>query len=248
MSIWGKIVGGGVGFALGGPLGAILGALAGHAYDAYVAPELEAAGNDEAADDPTRKIAFTIGVIALGAKMAKVDGYVTRDEVAAFKQVFRVPPEETANVARVFDIAKRDARGFEPYAHQLARLLKGRPAVLEELLDGLFHIAKADGTVRPAELSYLEAVAHIFGFSGSEWHRIRASHMGPDKADPYVILGIDPSVSNETARSAYRALVREHHPDQLIAQGLPEEAVTLATEKMATINAAWEQVRKARGL
>jgi DnaJ like chaperone protein len=248
MSIWGKIVGGGVGFALGGPLGAFLGALAGHAYDAYVAPELEAGSGEAVADDPTRKIAFTIGVIALGAKMAKVDGYVTRDEVAAFKQVFRVPPEETANVARVFDIAKRDARGFEPYAQQLAKLLKDRPAVLEELLAGLFHIAKADGTVRPAELTYLEAVAHIFGFSGTEWHRIRASHLGPDKADPYTILGIARETSDDEARNAYRALVRQHHPDQLIAQGLPEEAVALATEKMATINAAWEQVRKARAL
>ena len=134
MSVWGKILGGAAGFALGGPIGALLGGLAGHAVDKMRAG---AEGGDG-----TKQIAFTIGVVVLGAKMAKADGVVTPDEIVAFRQVFRVPPEEMKNVGRVFDRARQDAEGFEPYARQIAGLFKGNPAVLEDLLDGLFHIAK----------------------------------------------------------------------------------------------------------
>ena len=174
MSIWGKIIGGAAGFALGGPLGALLGALAGHAADKYVGgelPALEGPEGDERAG--TRQIAFTIAVIALGAKMAKADGQVDRSEIAAFKEVFQVPASETANVARVFDLAKRDARGFEPYAKQIARMFRKDSPVLEELLDGLFHIARADGKVHDSEIAYLAEVARIFGFSEADFVRIR---------------------------------------------------------------------------
>src|SRR5215212_2214426 len=94
---------------------------------------------------PERSIAFTIGMIALGAKMAKADGIVTANEITAFKQVFHVPPEELKNVAFVFNLAKQDVAGYDAYARQLARLFKGKPAMLEDILDGLFYIAKADG-------------------------------------------------------------------------------------------------------
>ena len=156
MSIWGKVVGGAAGFALGGPLGALLGGLAGHAVDKM--RESTAGGE---ADDATKNIAFTIGVIVLGAKMAKADGVVTRDEVGAFKEVFHVPPDELKNVGRVFDQARKDVRGFEPYARQIGRMFRHNPAVLEELVEGLFHIARADGKVTEDELDYLHRVVEI---------------------------------------------------------------------------------------
>jgi DnaJ like chaperone protein len=249
MSIWGKIIGGAAGFALGGPLGALLGALAGHAADKYVGAEVAALegpdGDDRAG---TRQIAFTIAVIALGAKMAKADGQVDRSEVAAFKEVFQVPASETANVARVFDLAKRDARGFEPYAQQIAKLFRRGHPVLEELLDGLFHIARADGKVQDAEIAYLAEVARLFGFSEADFARIREANVGPDKADPYTILGVTRAMSNDEIRAAWRKLARDNHPDRLIAQGLPEEFVTLANQKLATINAAYDKVAKERGI
>ena len=255
MSIWGKIIGGAAGFALGGPLGALLGALAGHAADKYVGGEVPPAleGPDGAAMGPedrtaTRQIAFTIAVIALGAKMAKADGQVDRSEVAAFKEVFQVPQSETANVARVFDLAKRDARGFEPYAKQIAKMFRKDSPVLEELLDGLFHIAKADGHVHDAEIAYLAEVATLFGFSEADFARIREANVGPDKADPYTILGVTREMSNDEIRAAWRKLVRDNHPDRLIAQGLPEEFVMLANQKVATINAAYDKVAKERGI
>ena len=245
MSIWGKIIGGAAGFALGGPLGALVGALAGHAIDRMSDMGAPAVGP---AADGTRKIAFTIAVIALGAKMAKADGVVTRDEIAAFKQAFRVPPDEVKNVARVFDLAKKDARGFEPYASQVARLFRDHPAVLEELLDCLFRIARADGRYHGAEKAYLRKVAGIFGFDAATFARIEAENFGPDKADPYTILGVDHNAEPEAIKAAYRKLIHENHPDKLIAEGMPEEFVDAATERMAAINVAYDRVCQERGI
>jgi DnaJ like chaperone protein len=256
MSIWGKILGGAAGFALGGPLGALIGAAAGHAVDklaetastTWWTDDSQAEASEVEVSDNTNKIAFTIGVIVLGAKMAKVDGAVSNEEIAAFKQVFRVPPEEAQNVARIFNLARRDHRGFEPYARQIAAMFQDRRAVLEELLQCLFHIAKADGQIQPVELDYLRQVAHIFGFSEAEFARICETELGPEKSDPYHILGADRASDDATIKAAYRRLLLENHPDRLIAQGMPQEFVAIATEKMATINAAYDRIRRERGL
>lgn len=251
MSIWGKIVGGAAGFALGGPLGALLGGLAGHAVDRMrdsTEEALVAEKEGRVPEGPEKSIAFTIGVIVLGAKMAKVDGAVTRDEVAAFKEVFQVPPEEMRNVGRIFNQARRDAHGFEPYARQLGRMFRDNPRILEELIDGLFHIARADGEVQEAELGYLEKVAEHFGFSEAEWQRIRAANIGLAEDDPYMILGVSPDADEATLRRAHRELVRENHPDRLLSQGLPEEFLDLANEKLAHINRAWTEIKKRRDM
>ncbi len=242
MTVWGKILGGAAGFALGGPLGALIGAAAGHAVDKMREP-----AQDGVADDATKKIAFTIAVVVLGAKMAKADGQVTRDEISAFKEIFRVPPHEMKNVGRLFNRARSDADGFEPYARQIGRMFRDNPAVLAELLDGLFHIARADGTVTPDELEFLEQVAHIFGLDAADWDRVRAANLGPDKADPYNILGVARDASPDEIKAAYRKLVRENHPDRLVAQGMPQEFVDLANGRLATINAAYERVGPRRG-
>ncbi|MDA0367786.1 MAG: TerB family tellurite resistance protein [Proteobacteria bacterium] len=241
MSIWGKIIGATTGFAVGGPIGALVGGLAGHVYDR------RRASTDDGGD-ATKQIAFTIGVIALGAKMAKADGVVTADEVQAFKEVFQIPPAEMKNVARVFDQARKDARGSEIYAHQIAGLFKDTPQVLEDLVDGLFHIAKADNIMHPAELEYLEGVARIFGFGTNDFARIKEGHLGPDKADPYQVLGVSRDAEDDEIKRVYRKLIREHHPDALIAQGMPEEFVRVANDKLAVINVAYDRIEKERGL
>lgn len=254
MSIWGKIVGGAAGFALGGPLGALLGGLAGHAVDHFGQKAAEAAraerGEHGDEIDGTRQIAFTIGVIVLGAKMAKADGRVTGDEVAAFREAFHVPPEEVPNVGRVFDRARRESEGFEPYARQIAGLFRRRPAVLEDLMAALFHIARADGAVHEAEIDYLRRVAGIFGFDDRAFARLRATHLGPDPDDPYVVLGAAHDASDDELKKLYRKLIKDNHPDRLIAAGMPQEFVDLANEKLARINAAYDRVlaqRQARG-
>ena len=240
MSIWGKVIGGMAGFALGGPLGAMLGAAAGHAVDRM------RAGGAATAED--RRLAFTIAVIVLSAKMAKADGHVTRDEIAAFKRVFHIPPDEMKDVGRLFDEARQDAGGFEPYAEQIAQLFAAEPALLEELLGGLFHIAMADGHLRPEELEYLRRVAAIFGFDARVFDRVRARLGKSEVEDPYTVLGLARGATDAELKRIYRKLSRENHPDSLMAQGMPQEFIDLANSKMAAINAAHDRIRKERGL
>jgi DnaJ like chaperone protein len=248
MNIWGKLVGGAAGFAVGGPIGALLGAVAGHAVDRMAVPDDQEALSPADERAATRQIAFTIGIIVLGAKMAKADGVVSRSEIVAFKQVFKIPPEEEQNVGRIFDQARRDARGFESYARQVAGLFSRKSPVLEELIDGLFHIAKADGKVSAEELEYLREVARIFGFEAADFARIRESHLGPDLGDPYNILGVTRAMDNAAIKAAYRKLVRDTHPDKLMAKGLPPEFLAMATERLAVINAAYDRVSKERNI
>jgi DnaJ like chaperone protein len=237
MSIWGKIGGAAAGLLAGGPLGAVLGALAGH-----ILVDRPSAASPRATDPG---VAFTIAMIALGAKMAKADGNATGDEEEAFRQYFRVPPSEEANVRRIFRLARQDTAGFESYARQIANIYRGQPAVLEDILDGLFEIAKADGVLHPGELAFLERVADIFGFAPNEFRRIRASHF-PDRSDPYVILGVAHDASEDEIKRTYRMLVRENHPDSLMARGVPEEFVKLANDKLAAINTAYEKIGQER--
>jgi len=197
--------------------------------------------------DPQRSVAFTIGVIALSAKMAKADGLVSQSEINAFREIFVVHPEETENVARVFNLAKQDVAGFDSYARQIARLFKDQPAVLEDLVDGLFHIARADGDVQPQELAFLEEVCRIFGLE-ARFGCIRSRNLRGTDNDPYSILGIDCETSNDDLKSHYRKLVKENHPDRHIAAGMPEEAVAIASGRLARITEAWGQVERERGL
>jgi DnaJ like chaperone protein len=233
MSVWGKFGGAAAGLVVGGPVGALVGALAGHFFL-------------DRNDDPG--VTFTIAVVALAGKMAKADGVATEEEFDIFRRIFGVPPDEEANVRRVFNMARQDIAGFDHYAGQIARLFRDNPAVLEDVLDTLFEIAKADGVLHPCEAEFLERVADIFGFAPNEYRRIRASHFAPELTDPYVILGVSYVADDDELRHTYRRLVRENHPDSLIARGVPAEFIKLATDKLAAINNAYEKIQLERGL
>ncbi|MDZ5698151.1 DnaJ family molecular chaperone [Chelativorans sp. M5D2P16] len=196
-----------------------------------------------------RQVAFSIALIALSAKMAKADGVVTQAEVRAFHEIFSVPREELRNVARLYDLAKKDVAGFEAYARQMAGLCgSGVPncAMLEDILDGLFHIAKADGVLHEREEAFLARVAEIFAIDENEFAQIRARHVGPGKADPYVVLGLPREATFQDIRRRYRQLVAENHPDRMIARGVPEEFVAIANSRLAALNVAYEQLTKSR--
>jgi len=195
---------------------------------------------DRLRSPPERSVAFTIAVIALGAKMAKADGHVTRDEVTAFREVFQIADGDTDGAARVFNLARQDVAGFEDYARRIAIMFGDQPEMLCDLMEGLFHIAMADGTYHPNEDAFLEEVAQIFGMSEASFASLRARFVPDTSPLPHTVLGIAPDATREEARAAWRQLVRNNHPDALIARGLPEEAVRMAEKRMIDINRAWE--------
>jgi DnaJ like chaperone protein len=200
---------------------------------------------DRLSTPPECTVAFTIAVIALGAKMAKADGQVSHAEIAAFREIFHIPPGDEAAAARVYNTARTDVAGFEYYARRVARMFRDRPAALADLLEGLVYIAVADGEYHPHEQAFLERVAEIFGIGEAEFRGIRARHM-PGETDPYEIIGVTPKVGEAEIRRAYRARVRELHPDRMMAHGLPKEAMRLAEQRLATVNAAYDRIMRER--
>lgn len=231
---YGLIGGAGVGFVLGGPLGALLGALAGHALDRLLAPA-------------PRPAAFSVAIVALSAKMAKADGVVVEAEVKAFREVFDIPDAELDAVARLFDLAKQDTAGFEAYARQVADLFADEPDTREDLIDALFHVAKADHALHPRELLFLQEVGRILGFAGAAYERIEVRHVRRP-GDPYAVLDLDPDASDAEVKAHWHALVATHHPDKLAARGLPPAAIKLANDRVAALNAAYEAIARQRGL
>ncbi len=195
---------------------------------------------------PERSVAFAIAVIALGAKMAKADGLVTRDEVSAFREVFDIPQKDEANAARVFNLARQDVAGFEDYAARIARMYGEGDEALCDLVEGLFHIAIADGKYHPKEDDFLHRVSVIFGLPEREFRAIRTRFVPDAAPDPWDVLGVEPGTPLEDVRKVWRALVRESHPDAMVARGLPKEAIKLAEARMAAINTAWEEISAGR--
>ncbi len=212
------------------------------ALSALAAGEGLAAVFDRLRTPPERSVAFTIAVIALGAKMAKADGLVTRDEVSAFRQVFTIPAGEERNAARVFDLARQDVAGFEEYARRIARMFGTGHGTLVDLMEGLFHIALADGRYHPAEDDFLARVSEIFGLDARAFRSLRARHVEGADPDPFAVLGVDPGAPMGEVRTAWRRAVRDSHPDAMIARGVPEEAVKLAERRLIAVNRAWEEI------
>ncbi|WP_420859303.1 TerB family tellurite resistance protein [Marivivens marinus] len=194
---------------------------------------------------PERSVAFTIAVIALGAKMAKADGQVTRDEVTAFREVFHISAQDEAQAAKVFNLARQDVAGFEDYAARIKSMFGDETEPMCDLMEGLFHIAMADGEYHPNEDVFLSRVAEIFGFDPARFKSIRARFVPEAERDPYDVLGVPHGAPMEEVRKAWRQAVRDSHPDQMIARGLPEEAVKLAEKRMIAINRAWEEINQA---
>lgn len=235
MSIWTKIADVMSSIATSGPLAGALEGIVNFITSVSDSPE-------------RRQVAFTVAMIALSAKMAKADGVVTNDEIEAFQEIFDIQPADAANVARMFNLAKQDIAGFDAYARQILKIYENEPDILEDIIDGLFHIAEADGIIHENELAFLEEVARIFAFEDDAFAAIKSRHVKGGRNDPYEVLGADMTWSNFEVRKQYRKLVGENHPDRLIARGVPPEFVKIANDKMAAINAAYDALRKERGL
>lgn len=193
-----------------------------------------------------RRVAFSIALIALAAKMAKADGLVSRAEVQAFRQIFEIPKEELGNVAKLYNLAKQDIAGYELYAKQVKKLFsrenKQDKEILRDVLDALFHIAKSDSIIHENEIKFLKTISDIFGFSELEFQRLQVRHIKGEKNNPYIILGAEPSWDYEKLKRQYRKRVFQAHPDRLLARGVPAEFIAIANDRLAEINNAWKKI------
>lgn len=260
MSYWGKIIGGLAGFAMGGPVGAVFGAAMGHAADTGGSNMGMPFGAADSMLHPARIAAllgrkdqlFAIAVVVLAAKLAKCDGPVKREEIAAFRRQFRIPADATRDVGRLFDQARDRPEGYEAYARQLAEAFADNLGMLEDVLAALFRIAEVDGPVNRAEHEYLSNVHRVFRLDQTAWDRARGAiprqQIMADEPDAYAVLGVARSASDVEVRTMWRRLMRENHPDSLAARGVPAEFIALASDKVARINAAWDRIKRERGL
>lgn len=218
------------------------------ALSALAAGEGLSAVFDRLRTPPERTVGFTIAVIALGAKIAKADGIVTRNEVAAFREVFRIAPEDEGQAARVFNLARQDVAGFDAYARRIAGMFGAGHPALDDLMEGLFHIAVADGDYHPEENTFLAEVGRILGIPEARFRAMVARSVPGAEPDPHAVLGVTPETHVDEIRAAWKRAVRESHPDRLAARGLPAEAVRLAEKRLAAINRAWEDIRRIHAL
>ena len=194
------------------------------------------------------EVAFSIALIALSAKLAKADGVVTDDEIAAFRDFFSYPPEQEPKVRMLYQLAQQDTAGFDHYLDRVATLYEGQCPVLEDVLDCLFYVAMADGVAHPAEVVFLDKAAEIFDMKPAAYRRLKALHLGIGDDDPYLVLGVDPGLNDHELKAAYRTLVKENHPDAMVARGVPIDLIKIAESRMAAINDAYERILAERKL
>ena len=239
MSIWGSLIGGMVGFSLGGPFGMLLGSLIGGKISRA---RSASTGNFGAFAQPQQ--IFALSLIVLSAKLSKADGQVSKEELIAVKDKLKIPESEVEQVGKIFNKAKQESTGYEPYAQQIAQIYKNNPNVLEEVINILFYIAEADGNVSQSELDMMQNIARIFGLNQAQFNSIKESRKSSDKLNPYIVLESKPEEDLQVIRKRYLQLSKEHHPDILISKGVPQEVIDESKKKMRAINSAWDQIQK----
>ena len=237
MAIWGSLIGGMIGLSLGGPFGMLLGSLIGSKIS-----RAKSGGGFGSFAQPQQ--IFALSLIVLSAKLSKVDGQVSKEELVAVKNKLRIPENEIDQVGKIFNKAKEESTGYEPYAQQIAQIYKGNLNVLEEVINILFYIAEADGNVSQSEFQMIEKIAQIFGLNEVQFNSIMESRKSSDKINPYIVLESNPDDSIENIRKKYLKLSKEHHPDLLMSKGVPQEVINESKAKMRAINSAWGQIQK----
>ena len=237
MAIWGSLIGGMIGFSLGGPFGMLLGSLIG----GKISRSRASGGFRSFAQ---HQQIFALSLIVLSAKLSKADGHVSKEELIAVKDKLKIPENELDQVGKIFNKAKEESTGYEPYAQQIAQIYNRNINVLEEVINTLFYIAEADGNISENEFQMIKKISEIFGLSSSQFEGIRESRKSSDKLNPYIVLESNPGDDIQTIRNRYLKLSKEHHPDLLISKGVPKEVIEESKNKMRSVNSAWEQIQK----
>ena len=243
MSIWGKIIGGTTGFALGGPLGAIIGMMIGGSFDRSA----RKFSTSNQISQQQKKNVFALCIIVLSAKIAKADGQVTKEEIYTFKEKFNIQAEEMSEVSKIFNEAKKSSFGFKNIADQVGNLFSDNKVLLEQLLNNLFYIAEADGLTSINEVEVLRSISQSFHFNETDFQRIFHSRLNNKESDPYKILGVTREDSDNNIRKKWIELSKEHHPDYLIAKGMPKEFIKEANKELSSINLAYDKIKELRG-
>tara|TARA_B100000029_G_scaffold407388_1_gene408296 strand:+ start:2188 stop:2910 length:723 start_codon:yes stop_codon:yes gene_type:complete len=236
MSIWGSLIGGMIGLSLGGPFGMLLGSVIGSKISRSRSKGFKSFVNPQQV--------FALSLIVLSAKLSKADGNVSKEELIAVKDKLRIPENEIDQVGKIFNKAKEESSGYEPYAQQISKIYKGNLNVLEEVINILFYIAESDGKISPKELSMIEHIAQIFNINQAQFKSIQESRKSSDKLNPYVVLESNPDDDLSTIRKKYLILSKQHHPDLLLSKGVPQEVIEESKKKMRAINNAWDQIQK----
>ena len=236
MSIWGSLIGGMIGFSLGGPFGMLLGSLIGGKIS-------RAKGSINNSFAKPQQI-FALSLIVLSAKLSKADGQVSKEELIAVKDKLKIPENELDQVGKIFNKAKNESTGYEPYAQQIAQVYRGNLNVLEEVVNILFYIAEADGNISQSEMNMIQDIARIFGLNENQFNSLKESRKSSDKLNPYIVLESNPNDDLSDIRKKYIKLSKEHHPDLLLSKGVPNEVIEESKKKMRTINSAWDQIQK----
>jgi len=242
MSIWGKIIGGTTGFALGGPLGAIIGMMIGGSFDRSA----RKFSSSNQISQQQKKNVFALCIIVLSAKIAKADGQVTKEEIYTFKEKFNIQAEEMSEVSKIFNEAKKSSFGFKNIADQVGNLFSDNKVLLEQLLNNLFYIAEADGLTSINEVEVLRSISQSFHFNETDFQRIFHSRLNNKESDPYKILGVTREDSDNNIRKKWIKLSKEHHPDYLIAKGMPKEFIKEANKELSSINLAYDKIKELR--
>ena len=243
MSIWGKTIGGTAGFALGGPIGAMLGVMVGGSFD----KRLSNFSSPNKITQKQKQNIFALSIIILSAKIAKADGHVSKDEIYAFKEKFNIPENEMSEVGKIFNEAKKNTDGYEKIADQIGILFFDNKLLLEELLNNLFYIAESDGNTSDSEIKILQSISNSFGLSKNDFERIFHGRLTKKNSDPYKVLSVNRDDDDKTIRKRWIELNKEHHPDNLIAKGLPEEFINQANDELSAINIAYDKIKEQRG-
>lgn len=267
MSWWGKLLGGAFGYLLGGPLGALLGVAVGHSLDKGIKEVREDfASSFKYSDQERVQTAFFTATFSVMGHLAKVDGRVTEDEIQLAESVMshmKLTQEQKIVAIRLFNEGKEPGFPLSSVLLQFKNECRRRRNVLRMFVEIQLHAAYADGDIQLAEKQLLLQICGQLGFSRAEFDQIEAmiraernfsrkQTESPSNTrlllkDAYAVLGVSPQAGAVDIKKAYRRLLSQHHPDKLVAKGLPEEMMKIAAEKTHEIKSAYEQIREARG-
>jgi DnaJ like chaperone protein len=250
MGVLGKIIGGTIGFAMAGPLGAIAGAALGHAFDAnaqmvYTDERHRLSAGEES------QFTFFVAAFSMLAKLARVDGRVSREEIDAVEKFMvydlNLNPESRTLATNIFHAAIESPNDFDDFAAQFFSRFRDQYQILDLMIDILFRVSLADGALSPSEEKLILSAVRIFNFGDEKYKKLKSKYI-QDVEKYYAILGCESIDSNEHIKKQYRKLVSDYHPDKIASKGLPEEFTKFANDKFREIQEAYEIIKKERNI